>query len=284
MVVTPIKMFGVTLVLLFIIRLRFPTSRSIADVISKRYSQEILRLVRRFESADLKHKKCELDIGFLDKCIKHELFPTFVRFKVANSQLRGSKVHRDCQLRLLKQELSNKKRKLTVLKKRLDHLKAEVSVSVSWIDFVHVSNCFLKHNDKVLIKTRLVHEKKLVQLGLQSTTETNNPEKVIFNYSSRILNNAEKLLLSKGLNLSIPPKKLNYADTLAPFEMLFREIDESNQEFADGDKQAFQAGLKNCAFQFSNNYDPKAAQNLTPEEVQALKSLMQDDSYHHTEK
>ena len=50
-------------------------------------------------------------------------------------------------------------------------------------------------------------------------------------------------------------------------ELLFRELDESNQEFADGDKQALQAGLKNCAFQFSNNYDPKAAQNLTLGEV-----------------
>ena len=107
-------------------------------------------MVRRFESTDLKHKKCELDIEFLNNCITHELFPTFVRFKVANAQLRGSKVHKECQLRLLRQEVANKKNKLAVLKKRLELLKAEVRSSISLIDFAHVARFFLKHNDDVL--------------------------------------------------------------------------------------------------------------------------------------
>ena len=93
-------MFALTLVFLFIIRLRFPASRSIADVISTRYGRGTLRLIRRYESTDLKYKKCELDIEFLNNCVKNELFPTFVRFKVANAQLRGSKVHKDWQLKL----------------------------------------------------------------------------------------------------------------------------------------------------------------------------------------
>ena len=162
------KMFALTLVLLFIIRLRFPKGRSVAEVISKRYSLGTLRLVRKFEAADLKHKKCKLDIDFIDKCIKHELFPTFVRFRVSNAQLRGSKAHKACQLKLLRQELSNKKIKLSSLQKKLDLLRAEVSASVSWIDFAHVSCFFLKHNDNVLTKTRITHEKKLIQLGLRT--------------------------------------------------------------------------------------------------------------------
>lgn len=275
---SPTKMFALTLVLLFIIRLRFPAERSIASIIKVRYGNATLQLIRKYESTDLKYKKCELDIEFIENCIKHELFPTFVRFKVSNSQLRNSKVHKDCQLRLLHQELLNKKSKLSCLKKRLFQLKVNVRNALSWIDFAHVSNLFLKHNDKVLTKTRLVQEKKLINLGLRTAHETNDPEKVIFNFSSRVLTSAEKSLLAKGLNLSIPPKLLNYADALSPFEVLYREIEESNQEFVNGEKEAFKASLKNIAFDFLHKYDPKVEQNLPPNEVAALKSLLKDNS------
>ena len=104
------------------------------------------------------------------------------------------------------------------------------------------------------------------------------PEKVIFNYSSRILSPAEKSLLAKGLNFSLPPKKLNYADGLAPFEQFYRDIDSSGEQFVRDGKDPFRASLRNTAFDFLNNYDPKIEQVLPPEEVEALKSLLRDKS------
>ena len=270
-------MYALTLVLLFIIRLRFPSNRSIADIITKRYSQETLRTVRKFESIDFKHKKCLLDIEFLNNCLKHDLYPTFVRFKVSNAQLKNSKVHKECQLRLLRQELANKTSRSNSLQKRLNLLKLQVRSTISWFDFVHVSSIFLKHNDNRLTKTRFIHEKKLINLGFTNANECNDPEKVIFNYSSRVLTAAEKTLLAKGLNLSIPPKHLKYADSLLPFELLYRDIINSDHEFSDG-KEPFEAALRNSAYEFFKNYNAKQEQTLTADEVSALKSLMQDDS------
>ena len=116
-------MFAVTLVLLFIIRVRFPSSRSIADIITARYGESALQTVRKFEIVDFKYRKLELDLEFLNNCIKHELLPTFVRFKVANHQLKSSKVYKDCQMRLLRQEVAIKKSSLAVLNKKLLALK-----------------------------------------------------------------------------------------------------------------------------------------------------------------
>ena len=48
--------------------------------------------------------------------------------------------------------------------------------------------------------------------------------KVIFNFSSYNLNDHEKSVLCKGLNFAIPPKAIEYSESLLPFEMLFREI------------------------------------------------------------
>ena len=57
-------------VFLFIIRLRFPRSQSIADVIRKRYGDRVLKNVRKFERLDYHVRKCLLDIKFGDTCHK----------------------------------------------------------------------------------------------------------------------------------------------------------------------------------------------------------------------
>ena len=49
-------------------------------------------------------------------------------------------------------------------------------------------------------------------------------DKVLFNFSSYQLSGHEKSLLNKDLNLTIPPKNLNYADYMLPFELLFRTL------------------------------------------------------------
>ena len=51
-----------------------------------------------------------------------------------------------------------------------------------------------------------------------------NQEKVIFNFSKYVLSDSEKSLLTKGLNLSIPCKKLDYADYLVQYELFFGDI------------------------------------------------------------
>ena len=41
----------------------------------------------------------------------------------------------------------------------------------------------------------------------------------------RTIYSHEKTLLAKGLNLSVPPKKLNYRDFIHPFEQLYSSIE-----------------------------------------------------------
>ena len=46
----------------------------------------------------------------------------------------------------------------------------------------------------------------------------------MINFSSEKLNDVEKSLLAKGFNFALPPKILNRADYLLPFEMIYRDI------------------------------------------------------------
>ena len=54
-----------------------------------------------------------------------------------------------------------------------------------------------------------------------------DPEKAIFNFSSHELSYYETLLLCKGLNFKIPPKRLDNADHMLLFKSLFRDIDKN---------------------------------------------------------
>ena len=75
---------------MFLTRLRFPSKRSIAEVLRKRYGDRILKLVRKFEKTDIKHKKALLDLQFLKICEDHNVIPKFLCFEVANATLRTS--------------------------------------------------------------------------------------------------------------------------------------------------------------------------------------------------
>ena len=88
--------FVILLVFIFLTRIRFPSRLSIAEVLRKRYGDQALKLVRKFEKTDIEHKKDRLDLKFLKICEDHNVIPTFLCFKVANSTLHSSSTYRRC--------------------------------------------------------------------------------------------------------------------------------------------------------------------------------------------
>ena len=86
-----------------------------------------------------------------------------------------------------------------------------------------MSALFFGINDKILKSKSSVQQKKFYKLLQENKTE-NDLEKVSFNFSKYVLTDIEKKLLAKGFNFCLPPKKLNYADYLAHFELFYRDI------------------------------------------------------------
>ena len=57
-----------SLVFLSIVRLRFPSDKSIANVIRFRYNDKIVKQIHRFEKLDFKIQKNKADLDFLQSC------------------------------------------------------------------------------------------------------------------------------------------------------------------------------------------------------------------------
>ena len=95
-----------------------------------------------------------------------------------------------------------------------DHIKQELQYQLSPIDFMRVSSFFLVSNDKVICKNDKIHGRKLQKLihNIHEKSIIDNashdPNKVIYIFSNYHLVGSDKLLLIKGLNFAIPPKKI----------------------------------------------------------------------------
>ena len=110
----------------FLIKFIWPNKKFFI-VLQRRYGHETTISFRNLEKIDLKINKTRLDIEYLEKCLKFNVIPKFLFFKLANHRLRNSKVYHEIQLKLLRDEIKNHKK---VLHELLP--KHELSLSQLW--------------------------------------------------------------------------------------------------------------------------------------------------------
>ena len=138
----------------------------IAEVLRKRYGDWILNLVRNFEKTDIKHKKVLLDLQFLKLCEDQNVISKLLRFTFGNYSLRSSFTHRQCQWKLLRKEIYNKKLVVSKLDRESKLLYNNVQPSLNLIDFHHVLNISLISNKKESEQIKFRHFSKLKTLFL----------------------------------------------------------------------------------------------------------------------
>ena len=257
-----------TLVFLFLICLRFPTSKSIPNIIKERYGRGTLKLIRKFEKVDFKFKKATLDLDFLYYCCNNNLIPTFLKFKLANKMLDNSDVYKLCQQKLLTAKIEEKKRVINEHKNHHYKLLTKIKQQVNPIDFVDISSIFLICNDKNIQKCKEVQDCKIIKLGKNSLSR-NNPDKVIYNFASVTLSDSNKSLLSKDLNFALPPTSLEYSEYLVDYELFFK--DTLSLETSHLDCVLLKSRLKELAFSSFKTYNSsRKSNNITPEEFEYL--------------
>ena len=132
--------------LIFITRLRFPPGESLANVLKRCYNNESLADFRRFQRTERKLGKAKLDLTFLTKCKIHGVIPRFLRFKVANCQLRNSFTYQQCQKKLLDEEIRIKNARIRTLKDELLDANSSLRSHVSYLDILHLKSVSDREN------------------------------------------------------------------------------------------------------------------------------------------
>jgi hypothetical protein len=211
--------------LIFIIIIHFPPGTSLVTILNNRYNNGALEAFRKFQRSELKLGKAKLDLEFLKACKKGSVIPRFLWFKVANRRLRNSSAYRQCQNKLLQDEIIAKHARIRILSAQITATHANLASLVSTLDFIHLKNISDRENSKKLNQHQRVQDRKLFHLNAeQKHSNTIDPNAVVFNFSNRLITDKGKDILSKGLNFAIPPAKLNLCGFFAPFERLFSQL------------------------------------------------------------
>ena len=103
----------------------------------------------------------------------------------------------------------------------------------------------------------------------------NNPD-VVVNLSTYTLSEPEIMLLSRGLNFSVPPHRLDKFDVMTSFECLFRQLSPGSQTCSS--LQRLKHRFRGLCYSYIYGYDHKKFSNLSKDEIDAYKSLAQNKS------
>ena len=106
----------------------------------------------------------------------------------------------------IQQEITFKTLKNEKVCKQLNKMKDDLRTVVCFFDWSHIANTFAEINIKIIKRVKRVQDYKIAKLLV--STLTHDPKEVIYNFSSYVLSETEKTLFCKGLNFTIPPKKL----------------------------------------------------------------------------
>ena len=213
-------MFVLSLILLFIIKLRFPASETVPRTVFKRYGSDGLSKFRRLEEADLKLRKVQADLVFLRTCVTNQLVPRFLQFKLHSKALRNENTYKTYQKKLLDREVLKKLEIKLSRAQALQNHKDQCLSIFSRLDYNHLTSFILRVNEKKAQSYHKKHSKKLFALGLEYQHKLLGPEDVIFNFSKHKLSEPEKDALSLGLKYCFNPIKLDYVDFFLSFEKL----------------------------------------------------------------
>ena len=269
--------FPITLVFLFILRIKYVRDSVIFNNIKLKYGPVILKKVRLLEKLSFKCIKIDLDLKFLCECQNSQLTPKFLHFRLSIGRLNNSRLYNQFLRKLLNNEILHKIKEKKKLLYQFSQQKLFIKNDISTFDYIHLDAVISKSSQLYKQKIENIHKKKLTTLGYTGTAKYNdNPDNVVFNFSNYNLSNDEKSLLALGLNFCISNNsKYNSVTHFLNYEKLAYILSKSEFYKKSNDRvNEFTSTLKHIAFSsLKRIIKTKLNNNITSKDIATLKAL-----------
>ena len=152
-------------------------------------------------------------MGFLQRCKLFQIFPKFLNFKLSRSEYQDTRACRRFKEDLLSYELKKKAVDRRKFRESYESARFSLPATLSPLDFVHICSTIeskaLKSKDRISFKLDKKFNNLKRKYGIPQLSNLNNDD-IIFNYySHRVLTEAEKKVLARGLRFCLPPKEVD---------------------------------------------------------------------------
>ena len=198
---------------------------------------------------------------------------------MSSKRLQTSDKYKLSQRVFIQQEITFKTLKTDKVRVQLNKMKDDLRTVVSFFDWLHIANTFADSIMTTIKRVLGVQDYKVAQL--LGSTLTHDPKEVIYNFSSYVLSETEKMLLCKGLNFVIPPKKMKFENELLPFEILLLDVCDNSDKVTDADCLLdLKCKIKDVGLSSLRSYNKKdhRFKNLTKNEYAAFLSLKSNNN------
>ena len=159
------------------------------------------------------------------------------------------------------------------MEKDTQAVKEELQGTLFVLDFSCICSLFVVANDKSILHHNNMQKQKLQKISSNNIfSDSHNPERVIFIFSSYELTDDKKNVFCKGHEAWVMPALMEYSEFLLPSESLFGDINFEN--LCNEHMSLIKARLLDIALLSYQNFfsDRHLPENLTPE-FKALKHL-----------
>ena len=167
-------------------------------------------------------------------------------------------------------EINNKRKKLTRLRKEFDVKLGIFRNKVTWLDYRFLLSRLTSENKTKISRTKFIHNKKLNSLGIPPDGIL-DANKVIFNFSNRVLSKDEEEILKLGLQFGFASNKIRFVDHYLHFGKFIQQLTnlkKDNEEF-----EGLTSKIKNLA---QEGYKQKPKNNTSKVRIDVLDNLKKD--------
>ena len=241
------------LVILFVIKLY--AYNSIFKYIKRKHGQDIITLVRRYESLKTKYMKLQSDIKFIKSCKKENLIPTFAKVNLSIKNA-NRKLKLLIARIVMESEMENKHHKKKKLKKDIVLISNQLKTGLGVL---------LLHQVNIAVRSRykgvsIRHQKKIVNLikNQKNNYESNKPslmKHMVHNFSSYALTEDEMNALAYRLDHHIPTN-INKNAIFTEFEQFFQNLLRDISHIPENELSRIKTKLRNtcekCCKVFKN--------------------------------
>ena len=213
-------------------------------------------------------------LTFLIKCRNNKIIPKGLRITVPSISDKGRRIAEKAGQALVRERIKYVRKQKTVILMEISSIKNQMRDMVSCEVFDKVLAWVRNTAEKVFIRTKERHQKKLTSLLLEHRRSKHlKPRKnTVINLSSYQLDKEEKELLSLGLNYALPPKKLPLMDIIASTEQTARSLEPATA-------QCLRDNVKSCIADYKpqtsslNKHQYKALSDLKKKYYQLTKEM-----------
>ena len=241
------------LVIRFVIKLY--ARNSIFKYIKRRHGQDIITLVRSYESLKTKYTKVQSDIKFIKSCKKENLIHTFAKvnpsIKNGNRKL---KIH--IARIVMESEMENKHHKKKKFKKDIVLISNQLKIGLGVLLYnvlLHQVNIAIRSRYK-LISIR--HQKKIIKFTKNQKKNYENNKSplmkhMVHNFSSYALTEDEMIALAYGLDHHIPTN-FNINAIFTKFEQFFQNLLRDISHIPEKELSRIKTKLRNTCEKYCN--------------------------------